>query len=93
MIKKCLSTISSTQLSEVTLRVSNMSPYRLTGVDLMLWDYLDIVLYDLAGKYRSRYEGDKMLVELVDIYPGGSEAERFLWRYRERGTWRVILEP
>ena len=70
-----------------------MSPHGLAGVELILWDPLDIILWNLAGKYRPRYEGDKMLVELVDVYLGGSEAERFLWRYRERGALRVNLEP
>jgi len=54
-----------------------------------LWEPLDIILYNLAGKYESRYEGDKMLVELVDVNPDPSEVGSFLWRNRERGTLRV----
>jgi len=46
-------------------------------------------LYNLAGKYRPHYKGDEMLVELVDVNPDPSEAGKLLWRYRERGTWRV----
>ena len=55
-----------------------------------LWDPLDIILCNLAGKYRPRYEGDRMLVELVDVNSDPSGAKNLLWRYRERGTLRVI---
>ena len=61
------------------------------GLNLALWDPLDIILYNLAGKYRPRYEGDRMVVELGGVSPGIFEAENFLWRYRKRGTLQVIL--
>ena len=61
-----------------------MPPYGLTGVGLPLWDPLDIILYNLVGKYRPRYEGDRMLVELVDVTLDASEADKFL--ASERGT-------
>jgi len=48
-----------------------------------LWDPLDIILCNLAGKYQPRYEGDKMLVELVDVNSDPSEVGSFLRRYRE----------
>jgi len=48
-----------------------------------------MILYNLAGKYESRYEGDKMLVELVDVNLDLSGVGSFLWRYRERGTLQV----
>ena len=54
-----------------------------------LWESLDIILYNLAGKYESRYEGDTMLVELVDMNLDLSEVWSLLRRYRERGTLRV----
>ena len=57
-----------------------------------LWDPLDIILYNLARKYQPRYEGDKMLVELVDVNSDPSEFGSLLWRYRERGTLRVHLQ-
>jgi len=60
--------------------------------NLALWDPLDNVLYDLAGKYQPRYEGDNMVVKLVDVYPDLSGSKDFLWRYRERGTLRVSSE-
>jgi len=56
---------------------------------LALWDSLDIILYNLAGKYRPQYEGEKMLVGLVDVRPDPSKAGDFLRRYRERGNLRV----
>ena len=67
----------------------NIAPFRLPGLNLALWDHLDIILYNLAGKYRPRYEGDKMLVELVDIDLDPFGAGIFLWIYRERGTLQV----
>jgi len=59
---------------------------RSLGLNLALWNPLDIILYNLTGKYRPRYEGDKRLVELVDVNSDPPEAGNFLWRYRERGT-------
>jgi len=53
---------------------------------------MDPILYNLAGKYKPQYEGDNMVVELMDVNPGPSEAESFLWRYKERGTLRVHLQ-
>jgi hypothetical protein len=90
-IEKCLSTVTSTQLSEVALRLQRVTHdiFGPSGLNLALWDSLDIILYHLAGKYRPRYEGDKMLVELVDVYVDPSEAGNFLGRYSQRGTWRV----
>ena len=46
-------------------------------------------LPNLAGKYEPQHEGDKMLVELADVYSDPSVAGGFLWRYRERGNLRV----
>jgi len=40
--------------------------FGLPGLDLPLWDSLDVILYDLAGQYQPQREGDKMLLELVD---------------------------
>ena len=89
-VEKCLSTITSNQLSEVSLcllgDIPELSP---PAPNSAQWDPLDIILYDLAGKYRPRYEGDRMMVELVNVNPDLSEAGHFLWRYRERGTLRV----
>ena len=48
-----------------------------------MWEPLDITLYNLAGKYQPQYEGDGILVELVDVNPDPSEVGSFLWRYRE----------
>ena len=56
------------------------------SLNLSLWDSLDTILYNLARKYRPRYEGDKMLVELMDVNLDPSDAVDFLWRFRERGT-------
>jgi len=56
---------------------------------LALWDPLDIILYNLAGKYQPRYEGDKMLVGLADVRLDPSKIENFLWRYKGRGGLRV----
>ena len=88
-VEKCLSTITSTRLSEVSLRLrTDLYAYVPSRLNLELWDPLDIILYNLAGKYRPEYEGDKMQVELVNVNPYPSEAG-FLWRYRERGIWRT----
>jgi len=59
------------------------------GLTYGLWDPMDLILYNLAGKYQPQYEGDKMLVELADVNPDASEAGSFLRRYRERGTLRM----
>ena len=59
------------------------------GSNLVLWDPLDIILYNLAGKYRPWHEGDKMLVELVDTNPDHPEAGSFLWSYRQKRARRV----
>ena len=89
-VKKCLSTITSSQLSRVSLRMRADSPiFRDPESTYGLWDPIDPILYDLAGKYQPRYEGDKMVVELMDVNPDPSEAGSFLRRYRERGTLRV----
>ena len=50
---------------------------------------MDPIFYNLARRYQPRYEGDKMVVELMDVNPDPSEVKSFLWRYRERGTLRV----
>ena len=92
-LSRNVSTTTSTQLSKMSLHLpDNIAPFRLPGLNLALWDHLDIILYNLAGKYRPRYEGEKMLVGLVDVYLDPSKAEKFLWRYRERGTLRVDSE-
>ena len=54
-----------------------------------MWDSLDIILCNLAVKYRPQCEGEKMLVGLVDVHPDPSKAENFLRRFRERGNLRV----
>jgi len=80
----------STQLSKVSLCMRTDTPVSgPADLSSVLWEPLDIILYNLAGKYESRYGGDKMLVELVDVNPDPSDVWRFLWRYRERGTLRV----
>jgi len=86
-IEKCLSTITSTKLSEVTIEAFVCDDYaRPPDPELSSWDSLDIILYSLAGQYRPRYEGDKMLVnyESKDL----RDTENFLWRFRERGILR-----
>jgi len=85
-IEKCLSTVTSTQLSKVKLSSSTVMPdcFR-PGLDLSLWDSLDVILYNLAGQYRPQCEGGKMLVEL-DVDVDYSGVELFLRRFRERGT-------
>ena len=92
-VEKCLSTIRSIQLSEVSLHllqdIPELSPLAPNSVQ---WDPLDIVLYNLAGNYQPRYEGDKMVVKLVDVYLDLSGSKDFLWRCRERGTLRVDPE-
>ena len=66
-----------------------MSDFRPPCPNPAPWDPLDVILCNLAGKYRPRYEGDRMLVKLVDVNPDPSEVENLLWRYREKGTLRV----
>ena len=89
-VEKCLSTITSSQLCKVSLRRRTDIPICASADwSSTLWNPLDIILYDLAGKYQPRYEGDKMLVELVDVNVDLSEVDGFLWRYKERGTFRV----
>ena len=58
--------------------------FRPPGSSFALWDPLDGILSDLAGKYQPRYEGDKMVVDLVDVNPDISGAVDFPWRYRGR---------
>jgi len=92
-VEKCLSTITSTQLSKVSLRMRSDIP--ISGPadsSSALWDPLDMILHNLAGKYESRCEGDKMLVELVDVNLDPSEVWSFFRRYRERGILRVHLQ-
>ena len=89
-VEKCLSTITSTQLSKVSLRLLRIiTIFRSPCSNLALGDALDIILHNLAGKYQPCCEGDKMLVEVVDENPDHSEAANFMWRYRQKGDWRV----
>ena len=50
------------------------------------WDSLDTILYNLAGQYRPRHEGDQMLVNYESR--NLCDTENFLWRFRERGILR-----
>ena len=84
-VKKCLSTVISTQLSKVSFTLSRSMP----DFGLPPWDSLDMILYDLAGQYKPRHEGEKMLVELVYENKNPPEVENLLRRYSKRGTWRV----
>jgi len=52
--------------------------------ELWSWDSLDIALYDLAGQYRPRHEGDGMLVNYES--KNLRDTENFLWRYRGGGV-------
>ena len=51
------------------------------------WESLDVILYNLAGKYRPGYEGDKMLVNFDNN--NIRDTWDLLWRHKERGTLRV----
>ena len=59
------------------------------GFDWDSWDSLDVILYNLAGQYRPRYDGDKMLVHFIHVTSTPSDMRNFLRRYRERGTLRM----
>ena len=86
-VEKCLSTITSTQLSEVTLEAfGHKSEHGPPDTESSSCDSLDIILYNLAGQYRPRHEGDKLLVnyESKNLRDTGN----FLWRFRERGILR-----
>ena len=95
-VEKCVSTITSTQLSKVSLRMEEVdiaaAIFESANSSSALWEPLDVILYNLAGKYESQYEGDKMLVEVVDVDSDPSEVWSLLRRYRERGTLRVHEE-
>ena len=82
-VEKYLSTISSAQVSEVLLEIfwhkSDPGP---PGSELSSWDSLAIILYNLAGQYRPRREGDKMLANYENKDLRGTW--NFLWRFRER---------
>jgi len=89
-VEKCLSTITSTQLSKVKFTVLRHMPgFGGPSPDSSLWDSPDIILYNLAGQYQPRHEGDKMLVEFVYSNPAPCKTANFLRRYRERGTLRL----
>jgi len=82
-----LSTITSTQVSEVSLgAIGRKHDPGDPGSELWSGDSLD-TLYNLAGQYRSRHEGDKMLVNYEN--ENIRDADSFLWRYRERGILRL----
>ena len=84
-MEKCLSTITSTKLSEVTIEAFGYGGYTESpGSELPSWDSLDTILHNLDGQYRPRHEGDKMLVkyESRDL----RDTRNFLWRFRERGV-------
>jgi len=69
----------------VSLGVFGRKPYpRAPGPELTSWDSLDITLYNLAGQYRPRCEGDKMVVNYESRKL--CDTENLLWRYRERGV-------
>jgi len=86
-IEKCLSTITSTQLSEVTLEAfGHKFGLGSPGAESSSWDSLVIILYNLAGQYRPQHEGDKMLVNYKS--KNLRDTENFLWRFRERGILR-----
>lgn len=90
-IEKCLSTVTSTQLSEVVFDLPRDEPdFVPPGVGLSRWDSLDVILHKLAGQYRPQCEGDKMVVEFRNPYTTPSRARNFLPMYGERGTLRVI---
>jgi len=63
-----------------------MRGFRLPGLDLSMWDSLDIILYNLAGKYQPQHEGDKMLVELAHV---SAKPGIFLRRCGERGILQM----
>ena len=89
-VQECLSTITSTQLSEVTLSVSGIIPdLEAPGLDLSSSDSLDTILYNLPGQYRPQHEGDKMLVKFTYVNQNLPETGNFLRRYRERGILRL----
>jgi len=90
LIEKCLSTVTSTQLSRVSFTVLRHMP-GLGGPspDSSLWESPDVALYNLAGQYQPRHKGDRMLVEFIHANPALCKTANFLRRYRERGTLRL----
>ena len=91
-VVKCVSTITSTQLSTVLFNLDEDLPYcSPPGEDLRWWNSLKIIMGKLVMQYQPRCEGDEMVVASWDPDAAPSQAKDFLWRDRERGTTQVIF--